>query len=130
MAKMERPTMKLSTSPRRFLFVSFLTLLFSMLSSIVVQANPFASLITNNLSTGNIEFWLNEGGGNVTVIYEDGTTNANFCPACGTPTGLNVPAGQQTFALGAHTSYQIICQKTGTGVPFQINSDADTYAIW
>src|SRR5262245_42009447 len=116
MAVMERPTMKLSTSPRRFLFASLLVTL-SMLASFVAKANPFASLITNNLATGNIEFWLNEGGGNVTVVYEDGSTNANFNPVY-LGTGVNVPSGQQTFALGAHTSYQIICQKTGTGVPF------------
>src|SRR5580765_6401108 len=107
MAKMERPTMKLSTSPRRFLSLPFLLLLLSMLSSIVVQANPFASMVTNNLATGNIEFWLNEGitnNGSITVVYEDGTTNANFCPACASPTGTGtLLPGKYTFAIGAHT---------------------------
>ncbi len=46
-------------------------------------ANPYASAITND--NGTIRFYLNESGGNVTVVYEDGTTNANFN---GTTTGL------------------------------------------
>jgi len=72
------------------------------------------------MATGNIEFWLNESGANVTVVYDDGSTNASWD---GITTGLNVAAGKQTFPIGAHSGYKIICQKDGTGTPFQISTD-------
>ena len=88
------------------------------LSLEVTLANPYASAITND--HGTIRFYLNESGAKVTVVYEDGTTNANFN---GTTTGLNVPSGPTSFLLGAHTGYQIICAGTGNGTPFQISTD-------
>ena len=38
-----------------------------------LQAAPYASGVVNN--SGTINFILNEGGGNVYVVFEDGTTN-------------------------------------------------------
>jgi hypothetical protein len=79
------------------------------------RATPYASCISNN--AGNISFYLNESGGNVTVTYENGSTNASFN---GQSTGTNLVAGVYTFSLGAHTSYTISVFKVGTGVPSQI----------
>src|SRR4051794_21243550 len=78
MAVMESPNMKLSnhSSSRRFLFSSFLITLLSLLSVRVVQANPYASCVTND--NGTIRFVINESGGTVTVVYDDGTTNSTF----------------------------------------------------
>ena len=90
-----------------------------------VMATPYASGITNN--NGNIFFTLNESGGNVTVTYEDGSTNANFN---GITTGLNLTKGTNSFVLGAHTSYQIAVFKSGNGIPSQTSSDAGTYNAW
>ncbi|MGH7940213.1 MAG: hypothetical protein ACREE6_14275 [Limisphaerales bacterium] len=82
------------------------------------KATPYASGITNN--NGTIQFYINESGGNVTVTYEDGSTNANFDPAQGT--GINLDAGQYSFSLGSHASYAISVFKQGSGVPSVINS--------
>jgi len=90
-----------------------------------VEASPFASCITNK--AGNIQFYLNEGGGKVTVVYEDGTTNANFN---GITTATNVPAGVQSFPLGSHTGYSIYVQKFGNGTATQISSDSSYYCAW
>ena len=75
------------------------------------QATPYASCLANN--AGTISFYLNEPGGNVTVTYEDGSTNASYN---GVTTGLALPKGQQSFSLGSHTSYAISVTKVGTGV--------------
>ncbi len=83
----------------------------------VVKATPYASCITNN--NGTIQFYLNESGGNVTVTYEDGSTNTSFD---GIATGTNVAAGVYSFALSTHTSYNISVYKVGSGVPSVINS--------
>lgn len=86
-----------------------------------VKATPYASCITN--SGGNITFYLNESGGNVTVTYEDGSTNENFN---GITTGVNLNAGSYTFSLTdhsiLHTSYSISVFKIGSGSPSVINS--------
>jgi hypothetical protein len=82
------------------------------LSALSASATPFASCITNSGST--IYFDLNEAGGNVTVTYEDGSTNASFN---GSTTGLNLPAGYQNFSLAGHTSYNISVRSIGSGVP-------------
>lgn len=92
--------------------VCFLTLTIQL-----AKATPYASCITNN--NGTIQFYLNESGGNVTVTYEDGSTNANFD---GIATGTNLAAGQYSFLLGTHTSYSISVYKVGTGVPSVISS--------
>jgi hypothetical protein len=81
----------------------------------LAKATPYASGVTNT-GGGTIQFYINEGGGVVTVTYEDGSTNAAFT---GTTT---VAAGVYTFALGAHTSYSIQCYKVGAGVPTFIAS--------
>ncbi|HZV36858.1 MAG TPA: hypothetical protein VFB72_19940, partial [Verrucomicrobiae bacterium] len=83
----------------------------------VAKASPYASCITNFVVGGvtNVSFYLNEGGGAVTVVtYPSGTTNS-----------LGVlPAGPASFALpGTDSSYTISVSKTGTGTPSQINSD-------
>ena len=82
-----------------------------------LQATPYASSLTNN--AGTIQFNLNEPGSTVVVTYEDGTTNASFN---GLTTGTNLPAGQQSFLLAAHSSYAITVTKVGTGTPSLIKS--------
>ena len=65
----------------------------------LAKASPFASCITNN--AGTISFYLNEGGGNVTVVNGDGTTNATF-------NGVGTQAaGSYSFPLvgGSYTIY-------------------------
>ncbi len=64
-----------------------------------LQAAPYASGIVNN--SGTINFVLNESGGNVYVVFEDGTTNCM---------GV-LGKGSQSFALGTHTSYAIYVVK-------------------
>jgi hypothetical protein len=83
----------------------------------VAKATPFASCVTNN--AGTISFYLNEGGGNVTVTYDDGSTNANFN---GVTTGTNLAAGIQSFVLTGHNSYSISVFKIGSGTPGVISS--------
>ena len=82
------------------------------LSSQVVRATPFASCITNSGNT--ISFYLNEGGGNVTITYDaggPGNTNATF-------NGVGTKAaGQYSFNLTGHTTYTISVFKAGNGVP-------------
>lgn len=89
----------------------------SALAGQIVHATPYASGVTNN--AGNISFVLNEGGGNVTVAYDDGTTNANYN---GITTGTNLASGVYSFALGTHTTYSIMVYKLGAGAPTLINS--------
>src|ERR1700722_6766518 len=84
----------------------------------VAKAVPFASCITN--TSGTISFYLNEPGGNVTVAYDDGSTNANYN---GVTTGTNLAAGVQPgFLLTGHTSYSISVTKNGSGAPSLITS--------
>src|ERR1035438_7385780 len=83
------------------------------LSSQVVRATPFASCITND-GSGNITFYLNEGGANVTVTYDGGgigNTNATF-------NGVGTfAAGPHTFSLTGHSTYSISVYKVGSGIP-------------
>ena len=96
----------------------FLGLALAGLAAPLARATPYASGLTNN-GNGTFSFWLNEGGGNVTIVYEDGTTNANYN---GVTSGTNLPSGQYTFAFAApHTSYTILAYKVGAGVPSLIN---------
>ncbi|HEV2329029.1 MAG TPA: immunoglobulin domain-containing protein [Verrucomicrobiae bacterium] len=90
-----------------------------------VKASPYASCVT--VTNGTVQFYLNEDGGNVTVTYEDGSTNASFN---GQTTGLAEPKGVYSFSLGVHTGYAISVYKLGTGVPFQISNDASNNAVW
>ena len=86
------------------------------LSSFLAKATPFASCITNNGST--IYFYLNESGGNVTITYEDGSTNANYNPVyLGTGVNLSTNGNPYSFSLAGHTSYTISVYKLGSGVP-------------
>ncbi len=93
------------------------TLITGALCPLLSKATPYASCVTN--SSGNIQFYLNEPGANVTVVYEDGSTNPDFN---GITTGVNLPAGQTNFLLGAHTSYSISVSKEGSGAPNLIKS--------
>lgn len=102
------------------LFRTFVAGLVVLISSMAAQANPFASGITNN--NGTIQFYLNEGNAFITVVYEDGSTNTTFNGVSATAT-----AGLKTFALGGHTSFQIICTKLGNGTPFLISSDTGAF---
>ncbi len=81
----------------------------------VAKAIPFASCITN--SSGTISFYMNAPGANVTVVYEDGTTNVNYD---GVTAGTNLSSGVHTFALGAHTGYSISSSITGSGVTMAV----------
>ncbi len=83
-----------------------------LLAGLTAQATPYASCITNSGNT--VYFDLNEAGGNVTVTYEDHSTNANFN---GVTTGLNLPAGYQSFDLTGHSGYSISVFKSGSGAP-------------
>ena len=69
---------------------------FLITTASVVKATPYASGVTN--SSGTVSFYLNEAGGNVTVTYEDGSTNASFN---GSTTGTNEPTGLFSFSLSA-----------------------------
>ena len=91
---------------------------FLVLLSYSVKAAPYASGVTNN--NGTIQFVMNEAGATVNVVFEDNTTNA-----------LGVlPKGAASFPLNGHTSYQIICTKTGNGTPALISSDTGAFNTW
>jgi hypothetical protein len=101
--------------------ISRIVLLAAALAAVAVpfnlKATPYASCLTNN--GGSIQFYLNESNATIVVTYEDGTTNASFN---GVTTGTNVPAGQLSFLLGAHSSYAITVTKVGSGSPSLIKS--------
>ncbi|HTV40530.1 MAG TPA: immunoglobulin domain-containing protein [Candidatus Sulfotelmatobacter sp.] len=109
----------------RFLLFCAAAVLLNLIAAPIVRATPYASGIT--VTNGSVIFYLNEAGGNVTVTYEDGSTNASFN---GITTGLNEPAGQYSFQLGTHTGYAISVYKQGNGVPFQISNDSSNFSIW
>ncbi len=90
-----------------------------------LHASPYASGLTNN--AGTVSFTLNENGGNVTVTYEDASTNASFN---GILTGTNLLKGSYSFSLGAHTGYAISVTKTGNGTPSLISVDTNKFSIW
>ena len=95
-----------------------------------LRASPYASAINvtvTNGTTTNVSFYLNESGGNVTVTYEDGSTNASFN---GITSGTNVASGQQSFSLNGHTGYSISVFKIGNGTPTQISVDTNTFNKW
>jgi hypothetical protein len=116
--------MKLSTSPRRFLFVAFLSLIISTLSSFVCEAHPFASGLTPTNGSGDVSFILNENTTTVTVVLYTGGV-AKETNSLGV---LN--KGPHTFNIGTNESYTISCFKTGGGVPVLISSDAYTNSQW
>src|SRR5207245_6719816 len=98
--------------------IAALALLVFGLGGLLVQAHPYASGVTND--NGTIRFILNEGGGDVYVVFEDNTTNT-----------MGVLAkGPQSFALGVHTSFSIYVAKIGNGTPSLISSDAYTNSVW
>jgi hypothetical protein len=84
------------------------------LTSNPAKATPYASSITSD-GSGHITFYLNEGGGNVTITYEDNSVDATF-------NGAVRAAGAYTFSMGSHTSFSIQVSKTGSGVPTLISS--------
>ena len=89
------------------------------LSSQIVRANPYASMVTNiNYAARTVQFWLNEGGGTVTVAFDNATTapsplDGSTAVASGVHT-FNVPSGA--------TSYTITCYKVGAGQPTLIQT--------
>jgi len=85
----------------------------------IANAHPYASGVTND--NGTIRFTINEGGGTVYVVFEDGTTNNSF--------GV-LPRGATNFSLGSHTSYSIYVAKTGNGTPAQTSTDSDQWASY
>jgi hypothetical protein len=78
-------------------------------------------MVTNiNYAARTMQFWLNEAGGNVTITYNDGSTDANYN---GVTTGLNMASGTHTFTVPtAATSYNISVFKVGAGQPALIQS--------
>ena len=88
------------------------------LAALVAQATPYASGLTNN-ANGTMSFYLNEGGGNVTITYGDGSTNSNYN---GVTTGTNLATGAYAFSLGSQTNYTISVYKLGAGVPTLITN--------
>ena len=89
------------------------------------QASPYASCLSNNV--GTISFILNESGGNVTVTYEDGSTNANYN---GNTTGTNLAKGAHSFALNGHNGFAIAVTKAGNGVSSLISEDTNQFSVW
>jgi hypothetical protein len=89
------------------------------LSSQVVRANPYASMVTNiNYAARTMQFWLNEGGGTVTVAFNNSTTAP--APLDGSTA---VASGAYTFTVPATaTSYTITCYKVGAGQPALIQT--------
>lgn len=118
----------------RFVSTSFVTSLCLCLALAMAplssHASPYASCITvtTNGSNTNVSFYLNESGGNVTVTYEDGTTNSTFDGISSGAT--NVAKGQQSFLLNGHSGYSISVFKVGSGVPVQISVDGTTFTSW
>ncbi len=85
-----------------------LAVAFAVLSlASVARATPYASCITN--TAGTISFYLNESNANITVTYDDGSTNANFN---GVSTGVGLNPGVKSFSLAGHTTYSISVTKT------------------
>lgn len=115
--------MKKTSMMSRTLLISAAMAVSALPSSSI--ASPYASGVTN--VSGTVSFYLNEGGGNVTVTYEDGTTNANFD---GITTGTNVPAGKQSFSAAGHNGYAISVTKLGNGTPQQISVDTNVFNLW
>jgi len=110
-----------NTLLRRTLRGSLLALAALGLSGLVAKATPFASCITNNGTT--VYFYLNENGGNVTITYEDGSTNANYNPLyLNTGVNLSTNGNPYSFSLAGHSTYSISVYKIGTGMPSIINS--------
>ena len=108
------------TLPSLFRFrlkTALLGLTTASLGCLSLHATPYAAGVTN--SGGTISFFLNEGGGSVTITYDDGTTNGNYN---GVTTGTNLASGNYSFPLGAHTSYTITVYKVGGGVPTLITN--------
>ncbi|HSY19836.1 MAG TPA: hypothetical protein VK815_15945 [Candidatus Acidoferrales bacterium] len=116
MAKSGKP--KLSTPFKRISLYVILAL--AMACPLVLRATPYASCMTYDGSSSNVTFYVNEAGGNVTVTYEDGTTNGFFN---GVTTGLSVSKGKYTFNMTNHTGYAVSVTKIGNGVPFTLSLD-------
>ncbi len=93
------------------------------LSSQVVRANPYASMITNiNYAGREMQFWLNESGATVTIQYSDSTTDPNYN---GVTSGVNLPSGVYTFNVPSDaSSYTITVYKVGAGQPTLIQTSA------
>ena len=89
------------------------------LSSQVVRANPYASMLTNiNYASREMQFYLNESGGTVTVAFSDNTTAP--APLDGSAT---VTSGLKTFFVPSDaTTYTITCYKSGAGAPTLIQT--------
>lgn len=80
------------------------------------HATPYASQLVNvDYNNRTMQFWVNEGGGNVTITYEDNSVDPNWN---GVTSGTNVAAGAHTFNVPPnHSSYTISVYKIGTGSP-------------
>jgi hypothetical protein len=95
-----------------------------------LQASPYATGLTvtnNGAGVTNVQFFLNEAGGNVTVTYENGSTNVNYN---GITAGTNLGKGQFSFSLSGHYGYAIKVFKVGNGTPFQISDDHSNFACF
>lgn len=95
----------------------FLLLLIIALETLGLNAlaHPYASGLTNN--NGTISWVLNESATDVQILFDNGTVTQDL--------GSAPVVGTNLFALGTHTNYAIVVQKTGLGSLNQISSDAN-----
>jgi hypothetical protein len=82
----------------------------------IAKAHPYASGITN--SAGTIKFILNESADNVKVRFDSGSVTNDLGA---------LAQGVQSFSLGAHTNYQIVVSKVGSGTPSQLSVDSNNF---
>ena len=88
------------------------------LSSFVARAVPYASCITNN--AGTVSYYLNENADNVKVVFDGG--------GAGNTTDLGAQTkGPHSFAMGAHTSYEIKVSKSAPAGWTLISDDTNPY---
>ena len=98
-----------------------LALAVTALSGFILNATPYASQVT--VSSGTVTFWLNEGGGYVTVTYDNGSVTD------GTYNGVStVTSGSHTFSMSGHSNYAISVAKTNSAAPGPIVSGSVIYA--
>ena len=98
------------------LFCTGLLSLFLFGSSLITEAVPYASGVTNN--AGTVSFILNEDADNVKVLLNDGSVTNDLGA---------LAAGKRSFNLGGGTNYQIVVSKTASIGWRQISNDRNPY---
>ncbi len=85
------------------------------LTSFMATAHPYATCLTN--SSGTVSFRLNEAADTVEILWSGGATNLGA-----------LPVGLTITNIGAASPFQVKVSKAGSGVPTQINDDANQ--VW